>query len=50
MIDGVQSYLGTYLLPRIGAMVYDVGILQSKGLHTKVNFDYSKAELMAILF
>ena len=50
MIDQRKIYLcSTHDVDR-AARLYDLAIIQSKGLGSKINFDYNKAQLLAILF
>lgn len=50
MIDSEKIYLCTTDDPRQAAQLYDYVIIQAKGLGSKINFNYSKAELLAVLF
>ena len=50
MIDTEKIYLCTTNDPDQAAQLYDVTIIQAKGLSSKINFKYSKDELLAILF
>ena len=50
MIDSEKIYLCTTDDPYQAALLYDIVIIQAKGLSSKINFDYSKTELLAILF
>ena len=50
MIDSEKIYLCTTHDPHIAALLYDITVIQAKGLSSKVNFMYSKDELLAILF
>jgi hypothetical protein len=50
MIDSEKIYLCTTNDPHIAALLYDITVIQAKGLSSKVNFMYSKDELLAILF
>ena len=42
MIDQEKIYLGTIDNPEKAAILYDIAIIQSKGLDSKVNFNYNK--------
>ena len=50
MIDSEKIYLCTTDDPYQAALLYDIVIIQAKGLSSKINFNYSKEELLAILF
>ena len=50
MIDSEKIYLCTTNDPHIAALLYDIVVIQAKGLNSKVNFMYSKDELLSILF
>lgn len=50
MIDQEKIYLGTIDNPEKAAILYDMAIIQSKGLDSKVNFNYNKMQLLSILF
>lgn len=36
--------------PLKAALLYDLAIIQAKGKSSKINFDYTRAQLLAILF
>jgi hypothetical protein len=48
MIDGHKVYLGTVDNIFKAALLYDLVTIQTKGLKAKVNFNYSKLELLAL--
>lgn len=50
MIDQEKIYLGTYDDPQKAAVLYDLAIIQAKGLDAKVNYNYNKIQIMAMLF
>lgn len=50
MIDSEKIYLCTTDNPHMAAKLYDYVIIQAKGLSSKLNFSYTKSELLAILF
>jgi hypothetical protein len=50
MIDQKIIYLGTFKDPTLAAKMYDVALIQARGLEAKTNFNYSKHELLAMLF
>lgn len=50
MIDSEKIYLCTSDDPYQAALLYDIVIIQAKGLNSKINFNYTKEELLAILF
>lgn len=50
MIETEKIYLCTTENPHLAALIYDIVIIQCKGLTAKVNFNYSKKELLGILF
>ena len=50
MIDCESIYLCTTKDPQLAALLYDIVILQAKGLSARVNFNYTKRELLGILF
>ena len=50
MIEAEKIYLCTTTDPNRAALLYDVVILQVKGFQAKVNFTYTKEELLSILF
>jgi hypothetical protein len=50
MIDSEKIYLCTLNDPIKGAQLYDLAIIQAKGLNSKINFSYTKVQLLAILF
>ena len=50
MIDGEKIYLCCTESPAKAAVLYDQVIIQAKGLGSKLNFNYTKAELLAVLF
>lgn len=49
MIDSEKIYLCTTDNPHQAAQLYDAVIIQAKGLGAKLNFSYTKSELLAIL-
>lgn len=50
MIETEKIYLCTTENPHLAALLYDIVIIQCKGKQAKVNFNYTKKELLAILF
>lgn len=50
MIDNEKIYLCSIENPHQAALLYDYVIIQAKGLSSKINFCYTKAQLLAILF
>ena len=50
MIDSEKIYLCTTEDPQLAALLYDIVIIQAKGLSARVNFNYTKRELLGILF
>ena len=50
MIDTEKIYLCTTDDPRQAAILYDIVILQAKGHSSKINFNATKADILAILF
>lgn len=51
MIDNQKTYLGIFEDAYQAAQIYDIAIIQSKGLaSTKVNFGYNKVDILAMLF
>ena len=50
MVDRVDIYLGMLENPVIGALIYDIIVIQTKGLKANVNFKYTKYEILAILY
>ena len=50
MIDSEKIYLCTTDNPHQAAILYDYVIIQAKGLGSKINFEYTKLDLLAILF
>ena len=51
MVDNQKTYLGIFDDAHLAACIYDIAIIQSKGLaSTKVNFEYNKTEILAMLF
>ena len=42
--------LGTHSEEMVAAKIYDIALIQEKGLNALVNLSYSKASLLAILF
>lgn len=50
MMDSEKIYMGCLYDQEAAARVYDMAVIQSKGLEAKVNFGYSKAYLLACLF
>ena len=50
MIDQEKIYLGTYDDPQKAAVLYDMAVIQAKGLDAKVNYNYNKIQIMAMLF
>ena len=50
MIDNEKIYLCIMDNPRQAAVLYDYVIVQAKGLAAKLNSNYSRAELLAVLF
>jgi hypothetical protein len=48
-IENYRCYLGTYKSELRAAKIQDVVQIQCNGLGAKLNFDYSKAEILAIL-
>jgi len=49
MIETQKVYLCNTEDPVIAARLYDIAVIQTRGLKAKVNFDYNKAQLLAIL-
>lgn len=49
-IDRQKTYLCISNIKARAARLYDVAVIQAKGLDAQVNYDYSKAQLLAILF
>ena len=49
MIEGGKAYLATVDNILYAAILYDILTIQTKGLKAKSNFNYTKAELLAIL-
>ena len=41
--------MGKLIHPIVGAFIYDIATIQTKGLKSHVNFNYTKYDLMAIL-
>lgn len=50
MIDSEKIYLCTTDNPHQAAILYDYVIIQAKGLGSRINFEYTKLDLLAILF
>jgi len=50
VIDSERVYLCTTNDPQTAALLYDIAVVQIKGMRAKVNFKYTKLELLAILF
>ena len=50
MIDQEKVYLCSMPKEKLAASLYDVSLVQAKCLKARVNFDYSKAHILAILF
>ena len=50
MIDSEKVYLVSTDDPQQAALLYDIVVIQAKGLNAKVNFSYTKEELLGILF
>lgn len=50
MLDSQKIYLCNTDDPVLAAQLYDLVVIQMKGLKAKVNFTYTKAQLLAILF
>lgn len=50
MIDSQKNYLCTSDEPLLAANLYDIVILQAKGLSSKTNFNYMRNDLLSILF
>jgi len=50
MIDQEKIYLGTLEDPEKAAFLYDMAIIQAKGLDSKVNYNYNKLQVLAMLF
>lgn len=50
MIDQKIIYLGTFKDATLAAKMYDVALIQARGLEAKTNFNYTKHELLAMLF
>ena len=50
MIDGEKFYLSQTSDSRMAALVYDYALIQAKGMFTRVNFDKTRAALLASLF
>ena len=48
MINRQQFYLATVDNIILAALIYDITSIQSKGLQSKTNFSYTRAELLAI--
>ena len=49
MIETQKVYLCNTEDPVIAARLYDIAVIQTRGLKAKVNFDYNKAQILAIL-
>ena len=49
MIETQKVYLCNTEDPVIAARLYDIAVIQTRGLKAKVNFDYTKAQILAIL-
>lgn len=49
MIETQKVYLCNTEDPNIAARLYDIAVIQTRGLKAKVNFDYTKAQILAIL-
>ena len=47
--DGQIQYMGNYSDTHRAAIVYDITIIQLKGLEATTNFDYNKAQVQSIL-
>jgi len=50
MVDKKKLYIGMIKDKLLGALIYDIVIIQTKGLNAQVNFNYTKNEILAILF
>jgi len=50
MIDNEKIYLCTNDDPHQAAVLYDFVIIQAKGLNSRINFNYTKAEVLGIIF
>lgn len=50
MLESQKVYLCNTEEPILAAKLYDLTVLQTKGLKAKVNFQYTKSELLSILF
>ena len=42
-------HVGKLRDPLLGAFIYDIATIQTKGLKSRINFNYTKSELLAIL-
>jgi hypothetical protein len=49
MIDGIKIYMGTVDNIFKAAILFDIVTIQNRGLKAKVNFCYTKLELLAML-
>lgn len=50
MIESEQIYLGNFTDEEYAAKIYDIVTIQNKCLEESLNFSYTKAEILAILF
>ena len=50
MIDNKKEYFGQYEDPILSAQIYDIALIQTKGFDIEINFAYSKAQILSILF
>lgn len=49
MIDQEKIYLCSIEDPYRAAQLYDITVIQAKGFSSKLNFNYSKIKLLAML-
>ena len=48
-LNGHKVYIGGFNDEELGARVHDICYIQQKGMDARINFNYSKVELLSIL-
>jgi hypothetical protein len=49
MIENEKLYMGSAMKIENAAMLYDITLVQAKGLRARTNFRYTRAHVLAIL-
>ena len=49
MINGQQNFMGTVDNINLAALIYDMTLIQNKGLEVKTNFIYNKLDIISLM-